>query len=306
MKPVAPPELLNAALAVMGIMGREEPMRSPQRSEPSLQPLKILLAEDNVFNQKLAVEMLQLRGHSVTVARTGVKVLSALEADWFDLILMDVQMPDMDGLEAAREIRRQEESSGKHTPIVAMTAHALDGDRERCIEAGMDDYVPKPIRSRALFSAVERAIAQSAAKTAETRASALKPAPSTSHRSRTSRREECPVDWEQALSGFEGNRRLLLMASQGFVDEHQAMLAAVRMSVEAGDAAKLKIAAHTLKGALRYFGQNPAVDLAYRLERMGQNGSLEGAVEVFDLLEDETTGIVSAIERYLRQAVPQG
>jgi len=106
-------------------------------------------------NQALAVRLLEKRGHTVTTAATGKAVLQALDQEQFDLILMDVQMPEMDGLEATTTIRQREKLSGKHIPIIAMTAHAMTGDKERCLEAGMDKYVSKPLHIRELFSAIE-------------------------------------------------------------------------------------------------------------------------------------------------------
>jgi signal transduction histidine kinase/CheY-like chemotaxis protein len=125
------------------------------QAEEATRPLKVLLAEDNVVNQKLAVRLLQRRGHLVTVASTGREAISAFEKDQFDLVLMDVQMPDMDGLEATEEIRSREKPSGQHTPIVALTAHALKGDRERCLAAGMDGYINKPIEADQFICMVE-------------------------------------------------------------------------------------------------------------------------------------------------------
>ena len=118
-------------------------------------PRRILLAEDGLVNQRVAVELLTLRGHSVEVAANGIEVLEALERDSFDLILMDLQMPEMDGFEATAAIRAKEVDTGAHIPIVAMTAHAMKGDRERCLEAGMDEYIPKPIRARRVYEMVD-------------------------------------------------------------------------------------------------------------------------------------------------------
>ena len=118
-------------------------------------PLQILIAEDNAVNRKLAVRLLERRGHSLTLASTGREALAAFEKASFDLILMDVQMPDMDGLEATEEIRAQEKQTGSHTPIVALTAHALKGDRERCVAAGMDGYINKPIEAARFIQMVE-------------------------------------------------------------------------------------------------------------------------------------------------------
>jgi CheY-like chemotaxis protein len=118
--------------------------------------LRILLAEDSVVNQRLAVALLSKHEHRVTVVGDGKEAVAAARAGDYDLILMDVQMPEMDGLEATREIRRHEAGAGLHTPIIAMTAHALKGDRQRCLESGMDDYLAKPIHARELYKAIQR------------------------------------------------------------------------------------------------------------------------------------------------------
>ena len=118
-------------------------------------PTRILVAEDNVINQRIAQSLLTRRGHAVTVVNTGREALDALQREPFDVVLMDVQMPDMDGFEATAAIREWERESGSRVRIVAMTAHAMVGDRERCLAAGMDGYLPKPIDQRALYDAVE-------------------------------------------------------------------------------------------------------------------------------------------------------
>ena len=118
---------------------------------PPVRPLRILLAEDSVMNQKLAVALLRRQGHTVTIANNGKEAVNAIGGESFDLILMDISMPEMDGLEATAAIRANQLASGMHTPIIAMTAHALVGDRDRCLEAGMDAYVAKPIRPQELY-----------------------------------------------------------------------------------------------------------------------------------------------------------
>src|SRR5262249_56704176 len=112
--------------------------------------LRLLLAEDNAVNQRLAATLLERRGHKVTIANNGREALDALAARSFDVVLMDVQMPEMGGFEATRVIRERERATGAHLPIIAMTAHAMKGDRERCLEAGMDEYLTKPLDSRRL------------------------------------------------------------------------------------------------------------------------------------------------------------
>jgi two-component system sensor histidine kinase/response regulator len=121
-----------------------------------VESLKILLAEDNAVNQRVTTRLLEKRGHSVTLAATGSEALARLKHQKFDVILMDVQMPDMDGLETTAIIREREKSAGARTPIVALTAHTMKGDRERCMAVGMDNYVTKPVDPRELIEVVER------------------------------------------------------------------------------------------------------------------------------------------------------
>jgi CheY-like chemotaxis protein len=158
LKPIKQSELFDALMSELGITSAEDET-SAASSEPSIvaepQRLRILLAEDSLFNQKLAVALLEKRGHSVTVAQHGREALAAVEQNAFDLVLMDVQMPEMDGLEATRAIREWEKDRAHRLPIVAMTAHAMKGDRERCLEAGMDAYVAKPVRAKDLFETID-------------------------------------------------------------------------------------------------------------------------------------------------------
>ena len=170
LKPVKQSELLDAIMMALGSdISKDVPVITSQIIREARKGLKILLAEDNIVNQKLAVKLLEKRGHKVTVASNGKKAVELYEADSFDLILMDVQMPEMDGLEATKQIRKREremlnniagspysKSKIKKILIVAMTAHAMKGDREKCLEAGMDDYITKPIKPKELFAVTEK------------------------------------------------------------------------------------------------------------------------------------------------------
>ncbi|MGB9907832.1 MAG: response regulator [Candidatus Saccharicenans sp.] len=162
-KPVRPSDLLDTIMAIKGTTEAEPKLEVPitEHTLPEFRrKYNILLAEDNPVNQKVAIHLLQKKGHRVTVAENGRQVLEFLEKEKFDLVLMDVQMPEMDGFEATRQIRQQEKAGGEHLPIVAMTAHAMKGDREKCLEAGMDDYVAKPLYPEQLYRAIERAVAR--------------------------------------------------------------------------------------------------------------------------------------------------
>jgi CheY-like chemotaxis protein len=163
MKPVSRATLASALLRALdasqcaeGDFAGQRPPRSPVEPSPFV-PLRILLAEDNKINQFVARRLLEKHGHTVTVAGNGYEAVSLLDGETFDLVLMDVQMPEMDGFEATAAIRVKENGTGRHIPIIAMTAHAMKGDEERCLQAGMDSYVPKPITPAVLLSAIEAA-----------------------------------------------------------------------------------------------------------------------------------------------------
>ncbi len=160
-KPVKQSELLGAILKVVGKQERGQPLSIASSQKPlqkSIKALSILLAEDNEVNQKIIVRMLANKGHKVTVAADGKEALASLDKEPFDLVLMDVQMPNMNGFEATAAIREKERLTGIHLPIVALTAHAMKGDQERCLRAGMDRYLPKPVRSNELFQTIEELI----------------------------------------------------------------------------------------------------------------------------------------------------
>jgi CheY-like chemotaxis protein len=137
-------------------LAQKESIITRHTVEDAKRRLKILLVEDNVVNQKLAAKMLENRGHHVHIASNGQKAIDALTRECYDLVLMDIQMPEMDGLEATGRIREREKQEGSHIPIVAMTAHAMKGDKERCLAAGMDDYLSKPIIASDLFDMIDR------------------------------------------------------------------------------------------------------------------------------------------------------
>jgi CheY-like chemotaxis protein/HPt (histidine-containing phosphotransfer) domain-containing protein len=220
-------------------------------------PLDILLAEDNVVNQRVALGLLERRGHRVTVANNGAEALQAMERGRFDLVLMDVQMPVMGGFEATAEIRRREQDRGGHIRIVAMTAHAMSGDRERCLEAGMDGYVPKPIDPAALFHAVEDADTDVAAARPQAAATVC--------------------DREGLLARVGGDPELFVEVVQLFLADCPARVAAIRAAVDAGDAERIRVTSHALKGSAGNLSAGALVSTARTLERIGAEGRVAAA-----------------------------
>ncbi len=236
--------------------------------------------------------LLERHGHAITVVGNGREALAAVEAQEFDVVLMDVQMPELDGLEATAAIRRRERSGGRHVPIIAMTAHALKGDRERCLEAGMDDYVSKPIRSRELFDAIERVVgpASSPHETAPA-ARAADPA------------ERVPIiDWDAALRSVNGDRNLLRDLAEAFLIESPQRVAEIRRALADGDAVSLRRAAHTIKGSARYFGAAEVYGHADRLEALAKEGDLAPAGSVSDALIAAVEQLKAALGRLIEES----
>jgi CheY-like chemotaxis protein len=160
-KPVAAAPLLNAIRSALGTRTTDEarPAFPPVTPVRAARPLRVLVAEDNVVNQKVAEHLLKRRGHDPVLVATGREAVDRLAREPFDLVLMDLQMPEMDGFETTAAIRDAERSNGRYTPIVAVTAHAMQGDRQRCLDAGMDGYIAKPIKATELFEVIDRVIA---------------------------------------------------------------------------------------------------------------------------------------------------
>jgi CheY-like chemotaxis protein/HPt (histidine-containing phosphotransfer) domain-containing protein len=233
------------------------------------------------------------------VASNGEEVLAQLGRDRFDLLLMDVQMPQMDGFEATRQIRRQEQAHGRHIPIIAMTAHALPEDRDRCLSAGMDEYVAKPIRTRALVTTIAAVLRQHGSEPA-----CVATVERESHGDRRDEGEAirriAGIDWDLALEELDGNAQVLHIVVEAALDESPRLAASLRAAIDSGDATQLRLTAHTLKGALRYFGDSPAFDAAQHLERMGYEGNFDNAGEACDRLDDALAVAMNSMNEYLQ------
>ncbi len=231
--------------------------------------LHILLAEDNAVNQKLATRMLERMGHTVIVASNGKKVLESLEGEKFDLVLMDVQMPEMDGFQATRAIRDLEKATGEHLPIMAMTAYAMKGDKEKCLESGMDGYVAKPINAQELFDTIENLLGEPNVE-----------ATLCNHAGQA-------LDKSQILDRVGGDKDLLKEVVALFLDDCPKLIEQMREAIQKSNPGGLQKAAHTLKGSVSNFGATFAVQAALDLETMGKTGNLGGAAGALVLLEKE-------------------
>ncbi|MGH7337045.1 MAG: response regulator, partial [Myxococcota bacterium] len=213
-----------------------------------------------LVNRKVLIGLLEARGHTVTVARDGKEAVDASAREPFDALLVVVEMPEMDGFQATAAIRERERRGARRVPIVAMTAHAIHGYRERCLAAGMDGYVSKPVRPEELYEAVE-SLAGGAA-----------PLPGA-------------FDRATALGRVGGDPALLRDLARIFLQEGPALLARARDAIARGDAGELRLSAHTLKGSLGFLATDAAAEAAARLETMGRGGKLQGAPEAFQDLE---------------------
>ncbi len=278
----------------MAVIAKRPTSRAPAKIRSLvatlLPSLRILLAEDNAVNQKLVVHLLEKDGHIVTVASNGREALEALELADYDLVLMDVQMPEMSGFEATASIRKREKTSGGHLPVIALTAHAMKGDQDRCLKAGMDAYVSKPIQREELLKAMETVLMSHKPGCPEVAG------PVASEKSEATHPDPESLDMEVLLGRVDGDRELLQEIIEVYLEEYPRMLQEIRDAVGQSDSERLRIAAHTLKGAVANFGAKAAVQAAQELETMGKSGNVGQAAETLDKLEDALTWLLPALE----------
>jgi CheY-like chemotaxis protein/HPt (histidine-containing phosphotransfer) domain-containing protein len=255
---------------VQGSAGLKEP--APNVAPEAIRASRILLAEDNVVNQRVAVGLLQKRGHHVTLARNGREAVEAVLRETFDVVLMDVQMPEMGGIEATQAIREREAQSGAHVRIVAMTAHAMSGDRDRCLAAGMDGYLSKPIEQALLFKVVEDGI-EGEMPTAR-----------------------AALDLAGLLARVGGDHELLREVLRLFLEDCPERLGAIRAAITAADPEALRNAAHALRGAAGTLSAAGLVEACTVLERIGSEHRLDAAEAAWRTLNTEAAHLVGALQ----------
>jgi PAS domain S-box-containing protein len=247
-------------------------------------PLRVLVAEDNPVNQKLVERMLANRGHRAVLVGDGREALDRLRVERFDAVLMDVQMPVLDGLAATAALRDLERPAGRHTPVVALTAHALAGDRERCLAAGCDEYLSKPVRKEDLYPLLEAVAEGMGAPAAPADVAAATPAPA----------GRAVFDRAAALARVNGDRAFLAELVEMFLDRWPQQRDLLREAVAGGDAVSAQRQAHTLKGTLAALGADAAVAAAGAVDRAARAALPEGAAGLVDALAAEVERFAEA------------
>lgn len=261
------------------------PSPTPRRNPPK-KHLRVLVTEDTEINRELVSELLTKRGHSVTTAADGIEGLAALERNSFDVVLMDEEMPRMNGLDATRAIRKMELSTGRHLRIVGFTGNATDEDARRCLNAGMDAFIAKPVRMDRLYEAVESQT-EASQQISEAQSAPVTPAPASNNQPAA---EDASVA-AHLHRATGGNKKLQSSLIKTFLADAPKTLSRIRRAIAEKDAQKLANAAHALKGSIAIFGAAKAVSMARGLEAMGRSGHLFNAGPQFRALESEFTRI---------------
>jgi CheY-like chemotaxis protein/HPt (histidine-containing phosphotransfer) domain-containing protein len=308
-KPIKSSSLYNALVGVFAAQPRRvrEPATTARFDTQLAQrvPLRILLAEDNAVNQKLALQLLRKMGYRADVAANGLEVLDAVRRQAYDVVLMDMQMPEMDGLEATRRIC-QEWTAAERPRLIAMTANTMQGDREACLEAGMDDYVGKPIRVDELQAALERCGPWLRERAGWAAAAELAPdgaAPALAEPAEPDGVAPAALAEPIDRSVLEGLRELQVPGEPDLVaefirlfkDETPPLLAALQAGVGQGQADQVKKAAHTLKSSSANLGAHQMAALCAELEQRGRSGALEGTPALLAQLEQELERVSQAL-----------
>lgn len=304
-KPLTLSELKSALSHQLGLIDQQQPNSLDRES--SYADLKVLLAEDNPINQRLAIKLLEKIGISPELAEDGEAVLKAVQEEAFDLILMDVMMPKMDGLEATRQLRQQEKASCSNLPIIAMTANAMQGDKERCLEAGMNGYVAKPVKPQALFDEIARVVEQHKKQQTEkshpttwsfdTMLDVLSTPLEATQEPMTEQISKERLDWQQAVDQIGGDGELLREVLTMFLDGYEDHQRQLKEAMEANNLAEVAEVAHTLKGLVGTFGAQLAQNAALSLEQAAKQA--EEVTPQFKQFELEMQHLLPALQQHL-------
>ena len=291
-KPVQASELLQGIAKALSRTVEAQVQDDPNDIESrdvNQKHLTVLLAEDNSTNRLVAKRLLEKHGHRVLAAENGAEAVATFEREGqqMDAILMDIQMPEMDGLTAIRAIRAREKEGGGHVPIIALTAHAMKGDREKCLEAGADDYLTKPLHTPDLLAVLARVADGSMA----------------AERTVTEEKANGPTaacDWTAALALMDGDRELLEEVARLFVEEWPKTKAELEESIEKRELKTSERLAHSLKGAAAHFGAPRASEAAFELEKLARSGVYEEAREQWENVKREAEQLVKEMDSLLK------
>ena len=324
-KPVKQSDLFDAIALALGLaeMQPEWEQEVFSTAYVKLSPMRILLAEDSIANQKLAINLLEKWEHEVTVANNGLEALSLVGLYEFDVVLMDVQMPEMDGLVATREIREREENTDRHLPIIALTAHAMKGDREQCLAAGMDAYLSKPVRAHQLLQTMADVLPQfvvdpasvdntntetvEAVAAAADGSTADPPPDDNVHQSDSfydaednMNAEKAIPDWTPVLNTVMNDLQLLKEVADACIGECPTLLDQIPGALEQQDFKTASRLAHTVKGSMRTFGAQRAMEVAAALEQCAKEGKTDRSEELLPIVRDEVEKALEEIHEYIK------
>jgi CheY-like chemotaxis protein len=297
MKPIKQSQLYDAIITVLDL--QKSKSSNKHRSivtrhtiaEQKRRAIHILLAEDDPVNRKLVVTVLERAGFSSHAFDNGQKAIQALKDKDYDLILMDIQMPEMNGFEATKAIR-QMEKQGNHTPIIAMTAHAMKGDKEKCLKAGMDDYISKPIKPQSLIDTIERWIKISDTQIAKGKQN---------RSDKKIQAESIPINLRNALERFGGDMDFFKEILDEFLNFMPKQLELLNEAVEKEDIAATVREAHKIKGAAENVGAGRIAGLSFKLELLAQKGDLTDAQEIVTNLKHQ----LKFLQEYINQVLTQ-
>ncbi len=312
-KPIRRDELMHAVLHSLGATAAKTDSASPPEPQPEAKrflAIRVLLAEDNLVNQKLAVYLLEKRGATVDVVGDGRAALAAFQQKAYDVVLMDIQMPDMDGFETTAMIRHEEQEQGKaRTPIIAMTAHAMKGDREQCLASGMDGYISKPLQVDELVAAINKTLKRTPSRRSPPRQTPianddghLNAADKLSQRAAdpaAAPREDVPhsSDGAAVQARFADKEDLLKALCEAFTEEAPELMQQIEAAIATRQASALASAAHTLKGAAGSLGAEQLATAAQELEQRGRNQALDQAADDVKALREKLEGLLEALKQ---------
>ena len=300
-KPVKQSDLLDAIMLAMDGRRTDSPAPADTQQAPiTLPPLRILLAEDSLANQKLAIGLLKRWGHSTTVANNGAEAVDLAAQGGFDVILMDIQMPVMDGMEATALIRQEQSRTGQHVPIIAMTAHAMKGDKERCLASGMDAYVSKPVRPNDLLAAMTPFFQENAPRPVPVAPKALAAAGTPAKAPGPDVPEDARIDWKIARATVLEDEDLLREIVDAFLSEADSLASELSAAITSADLRAVNRLAHTLKSNLRTFGV-PCADDLQSIEQAAKAGNLEPVKSLWPAVRPLMANVVEQMTRFLNE-----